>query len=377
MAVGALAASLATASSRSKSLHPTGDRFTMTSRLLCALAATTLLASAAHAQSTEVSGEITLSAYSGIFQDKYTEAVVTPFQEKFPGVKVNYFASNASSVMLGNLRSQASDVQTDVVIFDVSTALIGNKEELLAPLSVTDIPNLADLLPQATVQEGFGPAVTFDNLVLVYNTEAIPTKPDSLSVLWDPQYAGKLAVTSMPSILGSGLMVMTSAMLGEDYTQSVEQSSAKLAELAPAVQTFEPKPDSYTLVINGTDVLATGWNARGQYYADESAGKLGVVLPKEGTILQINTINLVKGAKNEAAAKAFINYALSPEAQAAFAEAMFYAPVNAKAVVSPETTARTVSGQPEQILPLDWAWAATKSEAWNQIWKRQIISAAN
>ncbi|MDO9636983.1 MAG: polyamine ABC transporter substrate-binding protein [Pseudotabrizicola sp.] len=349
----------------------------MTSRLLCALAATSLLASAAHAQSTEVSGEITLSAYSGIFQDKYTEAVIKPFQEKFPDVTVNYFASNASSVMLGNLRSQASDVQTDVVIFDVSTALIGNKEELLAPLSVADIPNLADLLPQATVQEGFGPAVTFDNLVLVYNTEAISTKPDSLSVLWDPQYAGKLAVTSMPSILGSGLMVMTSAMLGEDYTQSVEQSSAKLAELAPAVQTFDPKPDSYTLVINGTVALATGWNARAQYYADESAGKLDVVLPKEGTILQINTINLIKGAKNEAAAKAFINYALSPEAQAAFTEAMFYAPVNAKAVVSPEATARTVAGQLEQILPLDWGWAATKSEEWNQIWKRQIISAGN
>ncbi len=349
----------------------------MTSRLLCALAATTLLTTAAYAQSTDVSGEITLSAYSGIFQDKYTEAVIKPFQEKFPGVTVNYFAANASSVMLGNLRSQASDVQTDVVIFDVSTALVGNKEELLAPLSVADIPNLADLLPQATVQEGFGPAVTFDNLVLTYNTEIIPTKPDSLSVLWDPQYAGKLAVTSMPSILGSGLMVMTSAMLGEDYTQTVEQSAAKLAELAPAVQTFDPKPDAYTLVINGTDVLATGWNARAQYYADESAGKLGVVLPKEGSILQINTINLIKGSKNEAAAKAFINYALSPEAQTAFTEAMFYAPVNAKAVISPEASARTVAGQLDKMLPLDWAWAATKSEEWNQIWKRQIISAGN
>ena len=166
-------------------------------------------------------------------------------------------------------------------------------------------------------------------------------------------------------------------MLGEDYTQTVEQSAAKLAELAPAVQTFDPKPDSYTLVINGSVALATGWNARAQYYADQSAGKLGVILPKEGSILQINTINLIKGSKNEAAAKAFINYALSPEAQAAFTEAMFYAPVNAKAVVSPEATARTVSGQLDKMLPLDWAWAATKSEQWNQIWKRQIISASN
>ncbi|MCM2472328.1 ABC transporter substrate-binding protein [Rhizobium sp. CG5] len=345
--------------------------------LLPAILSTALLAGHAQAQSAEVKGEITLSAYSGIFQDKYVEAVIKPFEAKFPGVKVNFFPVGASSGMLGNLRSQAGDPQTDVVIFDVSTSLIGDKEGLLAPLSAADVPNLADLVPQAIVKEGYGPAVTFDNLVVLYNTEAFPTPPTSLSVLWDKAYAGKMAITSMPSILGSGLMVMTSAMLGEDYTKSVTASAAKLAEMAPNVQTFDPKPDAYTLVINGTDVLATGWNARGQYYADQSGGKLGVMLPKEGSILQINTINLVEGAKNPTAAKAFINYALSPEAQAAFTEAMFYAPVNAKAKVSDGATARTVAGQLDKMLPLDWGWAATKSDAWNQIWKRQIISAGN
>lgn len=339
------------------------------------LAATALLAAGAAQAQSELSGEITLAGYSGIFQDKYTQAVIQPFQEKHPGVTVNFFANTTSAAILGALRSQAGDAQTDVAIFDVSTALIGNKEGLLSPLTVEEIPNLADLVPQATVQEGYGPAVTFDNLVLLYNTEMIPEKPESLEVLWDAAYAGKIAVTSMPSILGSGLMVMTSAMLGEDYTQSVEQAAAKLADLAPAVQTFDPKPDAYTLVINGTDALATGWNARAQYYADESGGKLGVALPKEGSILQINTINLVEGSKNEAAAKAFIDYALSPEAQAAFTEAMFYAPVNAKAEISEAAKERTVAGQLDKMLPLDWAWAATKSDEWNQIWKRQIISA--
>ncbi|ACM28882.1 ABC transporter substrate-binding protein [Rhizobium rhizogenes] len=347
----------------------------MSIRLVPAIIFTALLSTTAHAQSSDVSGEITLTAYSGIFQDKYNEAVIKPFLAKYPNVKVNYFPSPASSAMLGNLRSQAGDPQMDVVIFDVSTSLIGDKEGLLAPLSKTDVPSLADLVPQAIVKEGYGPAVTFDNLVVIYNIEAFPTAPTSLQVLWDKTYAGKMAVTSMPSILGSGLMVMTSAMLGEDYTKSVKQSAAKLAEMAPGVQTFDPKPDAYTLVINGTDVLGTGWNARGQYYADESKGKLGVMLPKEGTILQINTINLVQGSKNPVAAKAFIDYALSPEAQAAFTEVMFYAPVNAKAKVSEAATARTVAGKLDKTLPLDWGWAATKSDEWNQIWKRQIISA--
>ncbi|MCC7281234.1 MAG: hypothetical protein IT556_02550, partial [Acetobacteraceae bacterium] len=36
-------------------------------------------------------GEITLVAYSGIFQDNYTAAVVNPFMQRFPSIKVNYF----------------------------------------------------------------------------------------------------------------------------------------------------------------------------------------------------------------------------------------------------------------------------------------------
>lgn len=340
-----------------------------------AVALTALIAGTAGAQ--DLSGAITLGAYTGVFEDEYKKAVIEPFVAAHPGVTVNYTSDRASSGLLGQLRAQAGDPQMDVVLFDVSTALIGNKEGLLTAIGTDDVPNLADLVPQATVQEGYGPAVTFDHEVLLYNTDAVPQAPDTLAVLWDAQYAGKIAVTSMPSILGTGLMVMTSAMLGEDYTQSVDQSVEKLAELAPAVQTFDPKPDSYTLVMNGAADLATGWNARAQYYADQSNGKLGVVTPKEGTILQINTINLVEGSKNPDLAKAFINYALSPEAQAAFTEAMFYSPTNAKAAPSAEAEARTVFGQLDATLPLDWAWVATQNDRWNAMWKRGIISAGN
>ena len=336
---------------------------------------TSLMAGTALAQG--LSGEITFGAYTGVFQDEYTKAVIEPFEAANPGVTVNYYSDRGSSGLLGQARAQAGDPQMDVVLMDTTTALIGNREGLFAPLSVEDVPNLADLVPQATVQEGYGPAVTFDHEVILYNTQAVPEAPTSLSVLWDPQYAGKIAATAMPSILGTGLMVMTASMLDEDYTQSIDRSVEKLAELAPAIQTFDPKPDSYTLVLNGTADLATGWNARAQYYAAQSDGLLGVMTPSEGTILQINTINLVEGAKNPEVAKAFIDYALSPEAQAAFTEAMFYSPTNAKAAPSDEAQQRTVFGQLEETLPLDWTWAATQNDRWNAIWKRRIISAGN
>ena len=73
-------------------------------------------------------------------------------------------------------------------------------------------------------------------------------------------------------------------------------SPAHGRRLAPLVQTWEPKPDVYTPIINGTADIGIGWNARSQFYHDESKGALAAVLPKEGSVFQVNVLNLVKGS---------------------------------------------------------------------------------
>ena len=171
--------------------------------------------------------------------------------------------------------------------------------------------------------------MTFDNLVLLYNKDQVKTAPTSWNALWDKQYAGKVTIPAVPDIQGTTLTIIANKMSGqEDYKKTVEPGIKKLGEVAPNVQTWDPKPDVYTPIANGQAALGIGWNARAQVYADTSGGKLGVVLPQEGSGFQINTINLVKNAPAGDAAKTFIDYALKPETQAAFTEAMFYAPTN-------------------------------------------------
>ena len=224
------------------------------------------------------------------------------------------------------------------------------------------------------MQEGFGPAVTFDNLVLVYDTTKVKGTPSSLAELWKPEYAGKIGLGGMPNIQGIALTVMTARMLGEDHTKSIDKAVGKLGELAPAVQTFDPQPDGYTLILNDALVWATGWNARAQTYRDQSKGRLGVLLPSEGSVMQINTINLVKDSKNNAAALAFINHALSAEAQKTFTEMMFYAPVNKTARISEAALGRTATSQLDRMIPVDWGELAKVRDAWNNRWKRDIVA---
>lgn len=341
-----------------------------------ALAAAAILAAAVSTAQAQPAGEITVMAYAGIFEDKYKAAVIQPFTQKFPQVKVNYFTSGNSAQMLGTLRAQRSSPQIDVAILDASVSNVGNKEGVFARLDPAKVPSLKELHAMAVVPDGFGPAVTFDHWVLVYDTGKVKPAPAALADLWDPRFKGQIGLSAMPNIQGIAATVLASKMAGEDFKVTIDGAMKRLKDLGPSVQTFDPQPDGYTMILGNTLTVASGWNARAQLYHDESKGRLGVVFPKEGSVFQINTINLVAGSKNPEAATAFIEHALGRDAQKRFTESMFYAPVNAKADIAPSAIARTAAS-PEnmaKMIPLDWDWVTTIRDTWNNRWRREVIA---
>ncbi|QFU16074.1 ABC transporter substrate-binding protein [Microvirga thermotolerans] len=340
--------------------------------LLGASAAAFVAVSSASAQTKTV----TLAAYSGIFQDHYTKAVIEPFMKAHPDIKVQFYAMPNSAQMLGTLRAQKAAPQIDVMIMDVSVSKAATDEGLFDKIDESVSKNVADLYPAARIEGVGGVAVTFDNLVLLYNKDQVKAAPTSWNALWDKQYAGKVAIPAVPDIQGTTLTIIANKMAGQDdYKKSVEPGIKKLGELAPNVQTWDPKPDVYTPIANGQAALGIGWNARAQVYSDTSGGKLGVVLPEEGSAFQINTINLVKNAPAGDAAKTFIDYALKPETQAAFTEAMFYAPTNKKAQekIYKEALARTAAGAMDRMIAIDWIAVAGIRDAITEQWRRRVI----
>ena len=361
-------------------------------RSLLAGAAATFAMGQAHAQgappntslpntslpNTSLTGAITVMGYAGIFQDNYNRTVVEGFRRAFPNVRITYVAGGSSAQMLGSIRAQKADPQIDVVIMDVSLSGIGNAEGLFSKITAADAPALADLYPEARAVGGeYGPAVTFDHLVLVFDKLNLNPPLTKLADLWRPDLKGLVALAAPPNIQGLALTAMVTKMEGGDHARSIDAGITKLRQLAPSVQTYEPNPDGYTLILNGVVRVATGWNARAQLYSDETNGRLGVVLPPEGSVFQINTISVTEGSKNRAAAMAFLNHALSREAQKTFSERMFYAPTNAKADVAPAALARTAAS-PEnrsRMIAVDWAEIAKVRDQWNNRWRREIITA--
>lgn len=327
--------------------------------------------------------DITVMGYRGPFQDNYMKAVVEPFQKEYPDIKVTYYGVLNAATSLGNMRAQKSSPQTDAVIYDLSVAKIASEEGLVADLDTATLSNYADLNTLGQDLGGAAIPLTYDTLSLIYNNDTFKDKaPDSWEALWDKDQAGKIIISAQGGgdIQAILLTIIANRLAGEDdYKKTIEPGIKKLIELAPNVQTWEPKPDAYTLVSNGTGTLSIGYNARSQFYTDQTEGRMRSVGPKEGTAAQINVISAIANGKNEEATKTFINYAISPEAQARFAELMFYGPTNTKADVAPEAKARIPmmdAEQREKLIPVDWMAIGELRESMLTPWRRQIIPAS-
>lgn len=346
------------------------------------VAATFLLAACGggttNSKSGGISGELVFSIYPGAFQDNYVKAVVEPFLAAHPDVRVSYVQARTSAESLAALRAEKANPSVDVSLLDLAVARTANKEGVFAALDPSKVPNLKQLKPAAKIKNNMGAGVTFDSVVLMYNTKQVSTAPTSWNALWDdPAGKGKIAIIGPPDLTSTvGLTAITTKMEGGDYRKSVDPGIAKLKKLSSRVETWNPQPDPYTMVQSGQAAYGVGWNARAQLYASESKGSMKAVLPAEGTVEQINTLNLVKGAPNPTTAQAFINYALSAKAQAAFSARMPYAPTNASAKLPADVLKQVPVADPsaaKKIIPLDWGVVVAQRDTWANRLKTEVV----
>lgn len=320
---------------------------------------------------------VTVALYSGVFQESYQAAVIDPFMRAHPGIRVTPYPMPNSAQTLGTLRAQKAAPQVDVAIMDVGVARAGTDEGLLGPLTPDQLPVLSELGERAFTPGVNGVAMTYDSLALLYAPDKVKPAPTSWKVLWDPAYKGKIAILGAPDLVGIAFTLVADKLFGgTDYRKSLDKGITAISDLSPSVLSWDPRPDPYSFITGGSAELGVGWNARGQLYAQQSGGKLAVSQPDEGSVFQINAITLVNNAPQTEAARTFIAYALSAEAQKAFTEKMFYAPTNPKAQVAPEALARTVASpaRMEKMLQVDWLEVAKVRDRLNEQWRRRILT---
>ncbi len=185
-----------------------------------------------------------------------------------------------------------------------------------------------------------------------------------------------VAFAGVPDLAGRALVLIANRLAGQDdYRQGVDKGIALVGDLTPNVLSFDPMPDAYAFIVNGTAALELGWNGRAQLYARQSPGRIASLVPAEGSATIKHSINLVQGAPQREAARLFIDYALGAQAQGAVADRLFLSPMNHRAAVAEATRDRIV--RPEQTadwLPVDWLEMRPLRERIHEAWRRGVIA---
>jgi len=223
--------------------------------------------------------------------------------EKQSGTKVSVFQGTTGQVM-ARLAAEKANPQADVLIsasWDTAVDLKA-QGELLA----FDVANAKEV--PASLKDSHYVAQGAAALAIVWNSKSGKPKPADWADLATADY--KDAVT-MPDPASSGAAFglvsgLTKSAGGwkifEDLkTNNMIVPGANAQALNPVMQ------GAKAAVMGAADYIALDAKAKGE--------SLEVIYPASGTVLEARPVMIFKSTKNEAAAKAFINYMLSDEGQ--------------------------------------------------------------
>jgi spermidine/putrescine-binding protein len=315
-----------------------------------------------------VEGELRVFAY----EDTVTDALLDPFREANPGLDVRTatFGSNQQAAA-----KMAGGFEADVVEVCLDEMAPLKARGLLRPLDPEGVAAWDDL--EFTDAEG----VREDGQVyvvplsagpqgLIYNPEAIPGGVEAFADLFDPRFAGRVALEgdySLPPIAETALVLGIEDPMNLS-PEELAQVGAHLAANRSQFRTlWRSDSDLVTLFKSGEIDLADGGPGVAQRIRDAGV-PVEWVAPKEGVLSWVCGLAITSSAQNPEAAYALINWQASREAQAIRAEggyvvtnptAMSMVPREYRATADPESIADAI---PETEPPDFDQWTRTFEE---------------
>ncbi|MBA3287575.1 MAG: extracellular solute-binding protein, partial [Acidimicrobiia bacterium] len=293
----------------------------------------------------EGEGEVNLIAWAGYVEDGSTDPAVdwvTPFEEQ-TGCAVNVRLGNSSDEMVQLMQTGEYDGVS--ASGDATTRLIAGGE--VAPVNVNLIPNYVDVFEGLKLQEHnsvdgvpYGVPHGRGANLLVYNTEAFADgAPDSLSVMFDggTPADGSISVYDSPIYIADAALYLmaTQPELGitNPYALDQDQFDAAIALLEQqkklAGQYWALYTDQQAALEGGTVLAGTTWQVIVNL-AQANGATIDAVKTVEGATGWSDTWMIASEAAHPNCMYMWMDWIISPEANAAVAEWFGEAPANAK-----------------------------------------------
>ena len=338
-------------------------------RVLQGLAAGLAVTTAGLPRIAQAAGSITVSNWGGDWNDRTVKFVEKPLLEDkgFSVVRDLGMETERKAKLIAEKRIRRSSV--DIIHLNSSDAFEMRRQDALATLDATKIPNLANV--SATLKSDYFVPWLYSGVVIIYNNKTVKEPPKSYAELWDKKWSGRIGLTNQ---LYFNYMMMAGLVNSGKMTE-VEAGQAKLASLAQTVQPkiYATHQQMAAGLTNGEVDIVVNYKARGLQWA-ASGLPLSIQYPAEGAIGIIFGACMAQLSANPQGAYTYLDAMLDRQAMAGLAEASFYAPANSKANLS-ESLRKTIDFTDEERAAMrfpDYGYVADHTAEWLEWWNKTV-----
>jgi putative spermidine/putrescine transport system substrate-binding protein len=314
-----------------------------------------------------------INSFGGVYEETHQRLVIKPFEEA-NNVRVEVVTLYSADT-LAQLRAQKDSPQFDVVHFSGGQEIVAAREGLLVPIKPEELSNYDQLYSFAAqgIEQGIGPAYVVVANGLIYNSEKVENPPATWAEFLAGGFGEEVTLTDLSNTYGLQALLMMNQVAGGtlDNIQPGLDAARKL--LDDGAQIVASAPEIQQAFAQGATAIAP--YAQEYAYTLRAAGMpVGFIAPTDGSPVSYFTISAVAGRPNSELAKKFIDFSLSAEVQAGWAESMRYSPTNKTAQLPDEVAADVIHGEEamSQTVRFDPEVVNANRPAWVEAWNRMI-----
>ena len=317
--------------------------------------------------------KLVVSVWGGSWRDMVANIVARKFTAE-TGAQVEYVTGGTID-RLNKEKLAKGSPESDITFTTSHVGWLYANDGLFEPLDLSKVPNARNLVAQARISP-YHIGTWAYVYTIGYRSDLVKGAAfESWASLWGPEVKGKLAA---PDFDPSHLIVVAARLSGGDAA-TWEKGQAKLKELKPSFKAFYTNDaNSQQLIANGETPVQVILSMNAHFMAGEGV-PVQLAIPKEGAVLGIDTVAIMKGSRKAELAYKFINATLDPQVQAEVAKFKKGSPVVLDAKIDPAvarlpgvfTTAEQWS---KQAIIIDHKLRAEKTAEWRKWFTENIIN---
>ena len=306
--------------------------------------------------------------FDGNLGDFYTKHWYGPFIEKFD-VKMDFIRLKGSRAPLEKVQAQinAGQPETDVLPLHPDQVIFAKRNDLMRTVTRSEIPESKNFYDQFFTD--YGPNLVLWCYGLAYNTEKVKPAPTSWKILWDKQYAGKVALNE--GLKDQTLQMVNLAFKGSPYPVDAE-TFKHLSDIRPGlVSLWGSGADAEQLFRNEEIVMTPFWNGRVTKLKKEGI-PLEFATPDEGFFVRSSVYGVPKNARNPEMALEWLNWVMGKGPQKKMVEFGYGTP-NKLVEHTPEEAKAVIVADPEVVkkaVKEDFTRILDNSATWTDMWTK-------